>query len=144
MGAHARRILLIEDDDLVRDATETALSLAGYTVVTAGEGAAGLAALASPGPFGHRPPDLILLDLVMPGLNGVEFLDVYRRKPGPRAPVVVFTALLDAAEQAETVEADGVLAKPFHVDALLETVTRFAPPTGSEPCAGAAPVLSIG
>ena len=125
MGTPMGRVLLIEDDDLVRDAADTALSLAGYTVVAAGDGAAGLAALAPPGPFGGRPPDLILLDLLMPGLDGASFLDAYRRTPGAHAPVVVFTAVRDAAEQAMAIAADGVLAKPFRLEELLATVGRY-------------------
>jgi CheY-like chemotaxis protein len=140
MGAPAAgRVLLIEDDDLVRDATFTALTLAGYAVVAAPEGTAGLTALGAPGPFGRRPPDLILLDLVMPGLDGVAFLDAYRRTPGPHAPVVVFTAVRDAAAQATALAADGVLAKPFRLAELLTTVGRFARPPGDGPGAQGAP-----
>jgi CheY-like chemotaxis protein len=137
--APAGRVLLIEDDDLVRDATLTALTLAGYEVVAAPDGAAGLAALGPPGPFTHRPPDLILLDLVMPVLDGPAFLDAYRRTPGPHAPVVVFTAAGDAAERATTIRADGVLAKPFRVEDLLATAGRFARRPAAAPGAHAAP-----
>jgi CheY-like chemotaxis protein len=129
MSAQTRgRVLLIEDDDLVRDAAETALTLAGYEVVVAQDGAAGLAALAPPGPCAERPPDVILLDLVMPVLDGAAFLDRYRRAPGPWAPVVIFTAVRDAARQARSIEADGVLAKPFRVEELLATVRRYTAP----------------
>jgi DNA-binding response OmpR family regulator len=139
----AGRVLLIEDDDLVRDAAGTALTLAGYTVIAAPDGAAGLATLEPPGPFAPRPPDLILLDLVMPVLDGAGFLDAYRRTPGPHAPVVVFTAVRDAAERATTIEADGVLAKPFRVEELLATVGRFARPSGGGPAAQAPPIPPV-
>jgi DNA-binding response OmpR family regulator len=135
----AGRVLLIEDDDLVREAVCTALTLAGYAVVAAPDGAAGLAALVPPGPFAPRPPDLILLDLVMPGLDGAGFLAAYRRTPGPHAPVVVFTAVRDAAERATTIAADGVLAKPFRVEELLATVGRFARPPDGESGGHASP-----
>jgi CheY-like chemotaxis protein len=138
----AGRVLLIEDDDLVRDAAHTALTLAGYEVVAASDGAAALAALGAPGPFTHRPPDLILLDLVMPVLNGAAFLAAYRRTPGPHAPVVAFTAVRDAAERAMAIAAAGVLAKPFRVEELLTTVRRYAQSPGGAPGAHDSPVRS--
>ena len=82
----ATNILIIEDDAVLRDAYATALTLDGYHIRTAGDGQEGLK-LAE-----QAEPDLILLDMLMPTLNGLEFL---RRFDGPvkhpRTKIIVFS-----------------------------------------------------
>jgi CheY-like chemotaxis protein len=72
-------------------------------------------------------PDLILLDMKMPNMDGWTFAKEYRRRPEPRAEIVVLTAARDASAWAAEIDADGVLAKPFELDALYEVVERHAP-----------------
>lgn len=67
-------------------------------------------------------PDLILLDMQMPVMDGWRFMERYRRRPAPRAPVVVCTAAPDPTSRARSVAADGVIAKPFTIDGILRVL----------------------
>jgi CheY-like chemotaxis protein len=112
----AARILVVEDDESIRDLVDLVLSSAGYEVVTAQNGAVALQVI-----DGARP-DLILLDMRMTGMDGWEFARRYRASPEPHAPVVVLTAARDAAQRAAEIHANGYLGKPFGVDELLMVV----------------------
>jgi len=115
-----KRVLVVDDDEDIRAMLDLALSAEGYEVVTAADGAAGLDAVRD------ATPDVILLDLKMPGMGGEEFAERYRRGPGPRAPVVVVAAAEDTAQRAAEMGAAAYLRKPFELDALLSLVGRFA------------------
>jgi two-component system, chemotaxis family, chemotaxis protein CheY len=119
----APRILVVDDDEGIAEFVGMALSDDGYEVATVLHGAAALDLV------GRQAPDVILLDMRMPIMDGWEFARRYRERPGPHAPIVVMTAARDAATRASEIEADGVLAKPFDLDALLEIVARFTPPS---------------
>jgi two-component system, chemotaxis family, chemotaxis protein CheY len=116
----APRILVVDDDQGIGEFVGMALSDDGYVVQTALHGAAAIELI------GRQAPDVILLDMRMPIMDGWEFARRYRERPGPHAPIVVMTAARDAATRASEIEADGVLAKPFDLDALLEIVAHFA------------------
>ena len=73
-------------------------------------------------------PDLIVLDMKMPVMNGREFADEYRRRQRSPAPIVVVTAADDAQRRAAEVGASGWIAKPFDPDALVDSVTRLLRP----------------
>jgi CheY-like chemotaxis protein len=119
----ASRILVVEDDEATRDVMCTALDDAGYEVIAAANGADALDLMLL---IGKRQPDLILLDLYMPRLDGWKFAQEYLLMPSPRAPIVVTTAASDAAEQAARINADGFLGKPFDIDELLKVVKEHA------------------
>jgi CheY-like chemotaxis protein len=89
MSAPARRILLAEDDRFLRKAAEATLTREGFQVVTAGDGEEALAAArAAP------PPQLILLDLIMPKLHGFDVLKALKDDPATAAiPVIVLSNL---------------------------------------------------
>src|ERR671933_1253799 len=106
------RVLVVDEDSTIRDVIALALSDAGYEVIEANDGAAALALVR------QRPPDVILLDMRMPIMDGWEFAQAYRHLPGPHAPVIVVTAASDPAERAAEIKADGYLAKPFQLDDL--------------------------
>lgn len=91
----------------------------GYIVVMAEHGRDALERLAS------VQPDLILLDMRMPIMDGWELARVYRGWPAPHACIVVLTAAQDAASRAAQIDAAGFLAKPFGLDELLGTVSHF-------------------
>jgi two-component system, chemotaxis family, chemotaxis protein CheY len=114
------RILVVDDEASIREMIEIVLSSAGYEVSTAPHGAAALDVVQ------RAPPNLILLDMRMPVLDGWGFARVYRQKPGPHAPIVVLTAARDAAARAAEIDADGYLGKPFNVDELLALVGQHA------------------
>jgi CheY-like chemotaxis protein len=116
----AARILVVEDDDNIRELVDLVLSGAGYEVHTASDGAAALQVV------GTTPPDLVLLDMRMPVMDGWEFARRYRARPEPPAPIVVLTAARDAAQRAQEIHATGYLGKPFNVQELLTLVGLHA------------------
>ena len=111
---HVHRILVVEDDDNIRHGLAALLTANGYAVDEAGDGEAGLAA------FARAKPDLVLLDVMMPGMNGY---DVCRaiRKDDARTPVVMLTAKDDEIDKVLGLElgADDYIVKPFGVRELL-------------------------
>ena len=118
-GGHVD-VLVVEDDRDTREMLERFLELEGFGVRTAANGEAALAALS-----GGRRPRVILLDLMMPVMNGWEFREVQRRHPDLASiPVVVVTAAGPRAE-IPSIPADGWLSKPVDFDALLETIRPF-------------------
>jgi two-component system chemotaxis response regulator CheY len=118
-----KRILIVDDDESIRDMIEIVLSAEGYAVRTAPHGQAALELVE------EAPPTLILLDMRMPVLDGWGFARVYRQRPGPHAPIVVLTAARDAAARAAEIQADGYLGKPFNLGELLDLVNQHARPS---------------
>jgi CheY-like chemotaxis protein len=115
------RVLVVDDDAGIRDLLELALADAGYAVTLAADGAAALAMVDA------VAPDVILLDMRMPVLDGWAFAEAYRRRPGRRAPIVAMTAARDAPGGAAQIAATGYLAKPFDLAELLACVARYRP-----------------
>jgi CheY-like chemotaxis protein len=114
----ARRILVIDDDASIRDMVALLLEDEGYQVSTASDGQEALALLA------QTPPDLILLDMKMARMDGWQFTERYRQLDAAQAPVVVMTAAQNAEARATKVAADGFIAKPFDLDALLQVIAE--------------------
>lgn len=117
-------ILVVDDDDEVRNVIATLLGLHGYDVVEAENGRAALAHIAERG-----LPSLILLDLRMPGMSGEELLDALRARSEaaerPRPPVVVLSGEVGLGGRADTLLADATLSKPVELSELLATVARL-------------------
>jgi CheY-like chemotaxis protein len=113
------RVLVVDDDQGIRDFVALALSGEGYEVMTAPHGAAALSLL------DESQPDVILLDMRMPTMDGWEFSRVYRESRGPHAPIIVLTAARDTAGSAAQVEATDHLSKPFDLDELIDLVGRY-------------------
>src|SRR4051794_21088666 len=101
------RILLVDDDESIRQVVSIFLSDEGYAIGQAGNGQAALDLL------DEFRPDMILLDLRMPVMDGWEFVRVYRTLPGPHVPIIAFVAALRAEEERDEIGAVGLLAKPF-------------------------------
>jgi two-component system, chemotaxis family, chemotaxis protein CheY len=116
----AGRVLVVDDDESIRSVVTAALQEEGYDVLEATNGAAALEIVR------QLYPVVILLDMWMPVMNGWEFVRQYRALPGPHAPIVVMTAAVDAKRRGAEIAADGVLAKPFELDSLLDTVASYA------------------
>lgn len=114
----SRRVLVVDDDESIRNFVSLALAYDGYEVMCASHGAAALELVA------ESPPSLILLDMRMPVLDGWGFARAYRERPGPRAPIIVLTAARDADRRASEIGAAGYLAKPFDLDDLFALVER--------------------
>jgi CheY-like chemotaxis protein len=115
-----KRILLVEDDRFLRKAAEVRLRRAGYTVITAADGEEAIASATA------MRPDLVLLDLIMPRMQGFEVLRVLRTQPNMQGvPIVVLTNLSQDVdrEQAMTHGASGYLIKAnMSLDALAHAV----------------------
>jgi CheY-like chemotaxis protein len=112
-------LLVVEDDGDLRTVMELMLADAGYRVRTAANGAEALHELA------RELPELILLDMRMPVMDGWSFAREFRARYDHQRPIIVITAAEEAAGRAAAVEADGYLSKPFELDDLLATVERF-------------------
>ncbi|HUQ41465.1 MAG TPA: response regulator [Candidatus Limnocylindrales bacterium] len=123
-NGHARKILVIDDDDQLADVVRQVLRDAGYSVATVRHGAAALELVR------HISPDLILLDLSMPIMDGWSFVAQYRRIAKPSARVVLLTGNPQAAEIARSLDADGFIAKPFDIASLVSVVARELPAAG--------------
>lgn len=117
----SRRILVVDDDESIRQFMEMALADRGYEVSTAADGSAALDIIA------RVELDLIFLDMRMPVMDGWAFSTTYRAAPVEHAPIVVLTAARDAQEFAAQIGADAFLAKPFDLRELLLLADRFAP-----------------
>jgi CheY-like chemotaxis protein len=114
-------VLIVDDDYDIRAAISEALALHGYRVGGAADGKEALDRLRA----GLRP-SLILLDLMMPGMNGWEFREAQARDAElAKIPVVLLTGDGGADAESAGEGADGFLRKPFALERLLETVERF-------------------
>ncbi len=111
-------ILVVDDDDGIRDLIKMTLELEGYSVAVAANGRDALDRIAD------ERPMVVLLDLMMPIMTGWEVL-ARLRTSGLGIPVVFMTAGFRANSEAERHHADGHLAKPFDIDDLLSVVERF-------------------
>lgn len=116
-----RRVLIVEDEETMRALLCEALSAAGYRTVCAPDGAVALSLLRE-GLCG--PPDVILLDLKMPYLDGPGFVWRYRAAAARHVPVVVVTGVDGAAAYANLLGAVAAIAKPFDVDEVVDVVGR--------------------
>lgn len=112
-----QRILAIDDDPSVTSLLKRGLAYEGYAVDTAASGEAGLA-LAR-----QHPPDLVILDIMMPGIDGLEVLRRLRAAD-PQMPVILLTAKDAPADQVHGLEAgaDDYVVKPFTFEVLLARV----------------------
>jgi DNA-binding response OmpR family regulator len=113
------RLLIVDDDDELRQSAADGLADAGYDPLVAVDGRQALALLH--GRENGERPRLILLDLMMPGMNGWEFRDALRSERDlGQVPILVMTA--SRSLSAHPLEADAVLLKPFGLGQLLGRV----------------------
>ncbi|MBX3207743.1 MAG: response regulator [Labilithrix sp.] len=112
-------VLVVEDDDALRELLALMLEGEGLVVETAANGHEALASIAV------RAPRIVLLDMTMPVMDGWQFCRELDRRAWPRPKIVVVTAATDPAGRADEVGADGWLAKPFDREALLALVHRL-------------------
>jgi CheY-like chemotaxis protein len=114
-----KMVLVVDDDEDLLATMEDLLRLRGYGVVTATNGQEALARVE------ERLPELILLDMRMPVMDGWEFVAAFRLAHRVPTPIVVVTAAPDAQSRALKVEANAWLAKPFDVKDLFATLERY-------------------
>lgn len=115
-------ILVVDDDAAIREALTLVLEDEGYTVRSAANGRDALQLLRA----GEAPPQVILLDLMMPVMSGWDFRAEQQRDPALAAiPVVVLSADRSLQTKAAMVQAQGYLAKPVDISVLIDTVSRY-------------------
>jgi two-component system, chemotaxis family, chemotaxis protein CheY len=123
----ARLVLLVEDDADVCDAVKETLEDEGYDVAVAENGLRAMNILQASGPL----PCLVLLDLMMPVMNGEEFLQEMRKEPRlSSVPVVLLTADGSVPHKARVLNVAAGLRKPVELRDLLATVSEHCRPTG--------------
>ena len=115
---HKPCVLVVDDDPIMRDTLRQLLGDAGYDVLTAEDGAAALGALDR----GERWPDLVLLDMRMPFMDGPTFFECLRSRPeSRRTPVVIVSGTLRSSVRGE-VQGIKIVKKPFDASQLLDIV----------------------
>jgi two-component system, OmpR family, KDP operon response regulator KdpE len=124
------RILIADDDPQILRALKVTLRARGYEIITAGDGVQALEAAAS-----HHP-DLVVLDLGMPKLDGVEVIEGLRG--WTQVPILVVSGRTDAADKVDALDAgaDDYVTKPFAIDELLARIralTRRVVSSDDEP-----------
>ncbi len=139
-----QNILVVEDNENTRRLLETILRSAGYEVTAAPDAEEGLRIL-----HGEAPVDLVLLDLFLPGADGVQFLRKRAEmEPDRQPPVIVVSATEDMdtlRPQLRELGAKLALRKPFDVQELLDGVSQYATKRSAKPAApAAAPAAKAG
>ncbi|MFJ6747404.1 response regulator transcription factor [Streptomyces sp. NPDC091266] len=123
-------VLLAEDDRPIRTALERALTLEGYRVTAVADGIQALAAA-------HRErPDVILLDVMMPGIDGLQVCQVLRAEEN-RTPILMLTARVGTADRIAGLDAgaDDYVVKPFEVEEVFARLRALLRRTAPEPAA---------
>jgi two-component system response regulator MprA len=123
----ADKVLVVEDDPDVRAALTRALSFEGYDVAVAEDGGRALEAIV------HDPPNLIVLDVMMPFVDGLETCRRLRAR-GDETPILMLTALGDVSDRVDGLDAgaDDYLAKPFALDELLARIRALLRRSGGD------------
>lgn len=119
-------LLLAEDDRAIRHALERALTLEGYEVTAVADGVEALAQA-------HRtPPDVLVLDVMMPGIDGLQVCRVLRAE-GDRTPILMLTALVETADRIAGLDAgaDDYVVKPFDVEEVFARLRALLRRTGN-------------
>ncbi|MFJ4678460.1 two-component system response regulator CseB [Kitasatospora sp. NPDC088783] len=132
----APRILLVEDDEVIRETTQLALERYGFPVVTAADGLEGLER------FRADPPDLLLLDVMLPLLDGVGLCRRVREES--RLPILMMSARTEPIDVISGLEAgaDDYVVKPFETAVLVARIRSVLRRTSFDPVAPAAPAAS--
>jgi len=130
-------VLLAEDDRAIRHALERALTLEGYRVTAVADGVEALAQA-------HRtPPDVLVLDVMMPGIDGLQVCRVLRAE-GDRTPILMLTALVETQDRIAGLDAgaDDYVLKPFDVEEVFARLRALLRRTGSAGVGGGAGAAS--
>lgn len=116
-------ILIVDDNDAIREMQVAILESANYSVREASDGNVALALIED------EPPALVLMDITMPGMTGYQVLDRLRELYGDQLPVVMVSALPED-EERETALARGAtdyISKPFDIPSVLRCVQEYLP-----------------
>ena len=117
-------VLIVDDDPAIRGLMGDALRSEGYAVDLAAHGAEALDAMRA------RRPSTVLLDLMMPVMDGFTFLEIcHRERLCIDVPIVVISAVQDALERVSELPVHACMAKPFDLEELVRLVSRYAGPS---------------
>lgn len=127
------RILVIDDEQLLRSTVVTILTRGGYSVEEASDGQAGIAM------FHKNPPDVVLTDIFMPNRDGIEIIKELKHS-SPRTKIIAMTGggnlgMMEIASAAKVLGADHILNKPFESESLLAAIKAVlvtSPPTRNQ------------
>lgn len=114
------RVLVIDDEADLRELYSVNLVEAGHEVLTASNGAEGL------GVVERESPDVVVVDLMMPVMDGYEFLQNLRRLPGHQGTPAIVASAIATGGFSIKLGASGFVAKPFDADELVSVVERCA------------------
>jgi len=118
-------VLVVDDDPAIRGLVADALRVEGYAVDLAAHGREALDALRA------RRPATIVLDLMMPVMDGFKFIEaLHREHLCTDVPIVVISAVQEALQRVQAASINARIAKPFDLDDLVRTVGRYARPNG--------------
>ncbi|MFW5416196.1 response regulator transcription factor [Nocardiopsis sp. CNT-189] len=133
------RVLIADDDRAIRESLERALQLEGYDVLTAEDGVQAIATVHG------GPVDLLVLDVMMPGVDGLGVTRVLRAE-GDRTPILMLTARVETPDRVAGLDAgaDDYLPKPFELDELLARIRALLRRAAPGPEEGPDPVLHVG
>jgi CheY-like chemotaxis protein len=120
------RILIADDSRPIRMLIRRALSIEDHEIVEAEDGDKALDALL------RERPDIVILDVIMPGLNGIDVCRAVRADPELAATPVIFLTGDVMSDQLREAGADRIFAKPFSPHRLLEAVAELTSPTSAE------------
>ncbi|MCA1645460.1 MAG: response regulator [Chloroflexi bacterium] len=118
-------VLVVDDDPAIRGLVADALRIEGFVVDLAAHGREALEALRA------RRPATIVLDLMMPIMDGFSFIEACQREDlCTDVPIVVISAVQDAIKRVQAASVHACIAKPFDLDDLVRTVSQYARPNG--------------
>jgi DNA-binding response OmpR family regulator len=113
----ATRILIVDDDPTIRSVLEALLEDEGFQPVTAANGEVALSVVDS------KPPALILMDLMMPVMSGIDAVRELKSDPGTaNIPKIAMSAGFILRESIDELLADSIISKPFDLDALIANI----------------------
>ena len=116
----ARKVLVVDDDPIIRDMMADILDFEGYTISVARNGQEALKMLRSEEDF------LVFLDIMMPAMNGKELCAVIEADPHLRERHrIILMSAMDNLEEAATLEVDAILQKPFVVDDVIDILEPY-------------------
>lgn len=114
---HQKQVLIVEDEKDILFSLKEFLELKGYEVQTAENGAQAMDNLEK-----HPLPDIIILDMKMPIMNGWQFAGAFVNKYDHKSKILVMTAAADAEARAKEISANDWVGKPFDLDDLLQKI----------------------
>ena len=130
MDAKKRRVLLVDDEPSIVKMVAKRLEVAGYEVLTAMDGEAGLEAAKT------QSPDLVILDLMLPKLNGFEVCSLLKKDPRSQGiPVIMLSARVHEKDEKTGLEcgADVYMRKPFQSQEFVEQIRALVESSGAAP-----------